>query len=136
MDIEKKTVSIGLPVYNGEKYIRQALDSLLAQDFTDFELIISDNASTDNTGKICSEYANKYSQISYHCNPKKMGSNWNFNNAFSLTSGKYFLWAAHDDIWDPTFLHVLENHPEYILVFCHYDNIGLNNMQIQTWEST
>ena len=58
-------VSIGMPVYNGEKYIREALDSLLAQTFTDFELIISDNASTDATEIICREYAAHYPQIRY-----------------------------------------------------------------------
>lgn len=97
-------VSIGMPVYNGEKYIRQALDSLLAQDFKNFELIISDNASTDRTQKICLEYAARDKRVRYYQNEMNMGVLWNFNRVFELSSGEYFMWASHDDYWDPRYL--------------------------------
>ncbi|NJD51373.1 MAG: glycosyltransferase [Candidatus Methanoperedens sp.] len=97
-------VSFGLPVYNGEKYLEAALDSILAQTFTDFELVISDNASTDRTQEICQAYAKKDSRIRYHRIEKNRGAAWNFNNVFSLSSGAYFKWAAHDDLIAPDYL--------------------------------
>ncbi len=93
-------VSIGLPVYNGERHIRQALDSLLAQDYGDFELIISDNASTDETQQICLEYAARDERIRYYRNERNMGADWNFNRVFELSASEYFMWAAHDDYYD------------------------------------
>lgn len=97
-------VSIGMAVYNGEKYIRQALDSLLAQDFTDYELIISDNASTDKTQEICREYKLMDSRIRYYRNPTNIGAFRNFSQAFELSNGKYFMFACHDDYWKPNYI--------------------------------
>lgn len=97
-------ISIGLPVYNGERHIRQALDSLLAQNYGDFELIISDNASTDETQQICLEYAARDERIRYYRNERDMGGTWNFNRVFELSAGEYFMWAAHDDYYDRRYL--------------------------------
>lgn len=97
-------VSIGLPVSNGELYLRKALDSILAQTFEDFELIISDNNSVDATQEICSEYAARDRRIRSYRQEKNMGAAWNFNHLFQLSRGKYFKWAAHDDICAPTLL--------------------------------
>lgn len=114
-------LSIGMPVYNGERYIREALDSILAQTYTDFELIISDNASTDKTELICREYASKDSRIRYYRNEKNIGANLNFNRVFLLSSGEYFKWAAYDDLLSPDFLtsciHALDEDPSIVL--CH-----------------
>ena len=93
-------VSIGLPVYNGKKYLVQALDALLAQDLEDFELIISDNASEDATGEIAKAYAARDGRIRYYRNERNLGLARNFNRAFELSRGKYFKWTAHDD-WHP-----------------------------------
>lgn len=93
-------VSIGLPVYNGEKYIREALDSLLFQTFADFELIISDNASTDETEAICREYVEKDSRIRYMRQPGNCGALANFQFVLREAKGEYFMFASHDDIWD------------------------------------
>jgi glycosyltransferase involved in cell wall biosynthesis len=93
-------VSIGMPVYNGEKFIRSALDSLLAQTFTDFELIISDNASTDLTESICREYANKDRRIQYIRQAMNIGPVANFQFVLDAAVGDYFMWAAADDQWD------------------------------------
>jgi glycosyltransferase involved in cell wall biosynthesis len=97
-------VSIGLPVWNGEKYIRSALDSILQQDYTDFELIISDNASTDATQDICREYAAKDQRIRYYRNERNIGASANFNRVVELARGELFKWATHDDIHMPGFL--------------------------------
>ena len=94
-------VSIGMPVYNGGQFLEQALDSILAQDFTDFELIISDNASTDDTESICRRYSTRDGRIRYYRNKQNMGAAWNYNRLVELGRGQYFRWAAHDDIWAP-----------------------------------
>ena len=97
-------VSIGMPVYNGERFIRQALDSLLAQDCEDFELIISDNASTDGTWEICQQCAATDSRIRLYQNEENRGPVFNFHRVLELSSGEYFMWASHDDYWDPHYL--------------------------------
>ena len=100
----KPLVSIGLPVYNTESHIGQALDSLLAQDYEDFELIISDNASSDGTREICLEYAARDKRVRYYRNERNMGIAWNQNRAFELSSGKYFKWAGGHDYVAPSFI--------------------------------
>jgi len=94
----KPLVSIGMPVYNGERFIRQALDSVLGQTYENIEVIISDNASTDNTEAICLEYAARDQRIQYHRNPVNLGVILNFRRVFELSSGDYFMWAAVDDV--------------------------------------
>lgn len=93
-------VSIGMPVYNGEKYIREAIDSLLEQTFGDFELIISDNASTDATESICRTYAEQDSRIRYVRQPNNIDALPNFQFVLNEANGEYFMWAACDDVWD------------------------------------
>lgn len=97
-------VSIGLPVYNGGKYLRFALNSILQQTYVDFELIISDNASTDATQEICQEYAAKDNRIRYHRNETNIGAAGNYNRVFELARGEFFKWASHDDEFAPSFL--------------------------------
>lgn len=117
----KPLVSIGMPVYNAERYIRQALDSLLAQDYKNFELIISDNASTDSTSEICQAYVARDKRIRYYRNERNFGSIKNFNRTLELSTGKYFMWAADHDLWNPTFISrsvpILEENPEVGLVY-------------------
>lgn len=114
-------VSIGMPVYNGENYIEPAIDSILAQTFRDFELIICDNASTDRTEEICRAYAARDSRVRYYRNEQNIGANPNHNRTVELARGEYFKWAAHDDLCAPEFLErcvaVLDQHPEVVL--CH-----------------
>ncbi len=100
-------VSIGMPVYNGAAYICKALDSLLAQSFDDFDLIISDNASTDETQAICQAYAKKDARIRYVRQEKNMGPIGNFDFVLNQSQGEYFMWAAHDDVWDRGFLDAM-----------------------------
>jgi glycosyltransferase involved in cell wall biosynthesis len=97
-------VSIGLPVYNGERFIRQAIESILIQDYANFELIISDNASTDATSEICQKYAERDARIQYVRNETNLGASPNHKRVFEMGRGDYFKWAAHDDECLPTFL--------------------------------
>lgn len=114
-------VSIGLAVYNGENYLREALDSLLSQTFTDFELIISDNASTDKTADICRAYAEQDARIRYHRNARNLGGAVNMNLTIQMARGQYFKLAAHDDTCAPEFLarcvEVLDRDPSVILAY-------------------
>ena len=119
--IEKSPqVSIGMPVYNGEKFICEALDSLLKQEFTDFELIISDNASTDRTEDICREYAAKDPRIRYLRQPYNIGGQKNFSFVVDESRSQYFTWLAHDDVLNDSFLDncvdFLDNNPGVALV--------------------
>ena len=102
-------VSVGVPVYNGERYLAQTLDAMLAQDLEDFELIISDNASTDATAEIARSYAAKDGRIRYHRNERNLGLARNFNRAFELSRGHYFKWTAHDDWHPPATLRACSN---------------------------
>ena len=95
-------VTVGMPVYNGEKFIREALDALLAQTYTDFELIISDNASTDGTEASCRGYAGRDSRIRYVRQSENRGLIANFQFLLDEAAGKYFMWAAADDMLGTT----------------------------------
>lgn len=97
-------VSIGMPVFNGGNLLSLAVDSLLAQTFEDFELIITDNASTDGTGERCCAYAQKDSRITYIRRDKNYGANNNSYHAFLRATGVYYMSAAHDDQWHPDFI--------------------------------
>ena len=101
---ESPLVTIGLPVYDSEKHLRQSLDSLLAQTYRDFVLIISDNASTDGTASICRQYVESDSRVRYFRNATNIGNPGNFNRVFELTESKYLKWSTADDFWEPTFL--------------------------------
>ncbi len=96
-------LTVGMPVYNADRFLSKALDSLLTQTFADFELLISDNASTDRTEAICREYALRDRRIRYFRNEKNMGAGWNFRRVYSLAMGKYYKQAAHDDFCEPEF---------------------------------
>jgi glycosyltransferase involved in cell wall biosynthesis len=118
---DRPFVSIGLPVFNGEKYLAETINSILTQTYKDFELIISDNASTDRTQQICRACAIRDSRIRYYRNEKNLGAPRNFNRVFKLSLGKYFKWAAYDDLIAPDYLEkcvgVLEKDPSVVL--CH-----------------
>jgi glycosyltransferase involved in cell wall biosynthesis len=112
-------LSIGLPVYNGEAFLAAAIDSLLAQTYRDFELIITDNASTDGTEAICRARAARDPRVRYYRNASNVGAMHNFNRVVELARGEYFKWAAHDDLHEPAFLErcveALERRPDVVL---------------------
>jgi glycosyltransferase involved in cell wall biosynthesis len=131
-------ISIGLPVYNAEKYLRHALDGILSQTFTDFELIICDNASTDSTARICASYAASDSRVRFYRNDRNLGAAENFNKVFRLARADYFKWIAYDDICMPTFLDkclaVLERHPEVALCYPKTMLIDAEGSEIMKYE--
>ncbi|WP_296091197.1 glycosyltransferase family 2 protein [uncultured Treponema sp.] len=108
-------ISIALTTYNGEKYLREQLDSILKQSIQDFELVITDDSSTDSTLKILNEYAEKDSRIKVFFNEKNLGFKKNFEKAISLCSGDYIALSDQDDVWT-------ENHLQVLL-----ENIGSND---------
>ena len=121
-DLERPPkISIGIPVYNGSDYVGLAIESILAQTYGDFELIICDNASTDTTEQVCRSYAEKDSRIVYFRQPENLGASANFTTAFEMARGKYFRWHGHDDMIAPRFLEqlvrVLEDDPNCALVY-------------------
>ncbi len=97
-------VSVGLPVYNGEEFLQEAIDSILSQDFTDFELIISDNGSTDATPRICAEYEKSDPRVRYYPMEYNFGAIRNFARVLSISNAPFFTWVAHDDLHHREFL--------------------------------
>ena len=127
-------VSIGLPVWNGEKYLRLALQSILQQDYADFELIISDNASADGTPEICQEFAAKDKRIRYSRNQTNIGARGNYNRVFELARGEFFKWASHDDeihmsLLRRCFESFEHSAPNTVLVFSKAEIIDENQPQ-------
>jgi glycosyltransferase involved in cell wall biosynthesis len=137
MTLRTPLVSVGVPVYNGEDYLRQALDALLAQDLDDFEVIVCDNASTDATGEIAKEYAAADRRFRYHRNQQNLGLSGNFNKAFELSRGKYFKWAAHDDLHPPQMLRVtttvLERDPAAVICASAVAIMDLDGEVFEEW---
>lgn len=124
-------VSIGLPVYNGGKYLSEAIESILEQDFEDFELIISDNASTDNTPDICLAYQKSDSRIRLVRQERNMGIKVNFLNVLGLSCAPYFMFATHDDLHEKSFvskcIKVLQADKSVSLVYPHTKLLNSNS---------
>lgn len=118
-------LSIGMPVYNGERFLAQALTCLLEQTYRDFEILVLDNASTDRTPEIVAAFMARDPRIRYQRNETNIGASPNFAKVASLTKAPFFKWAAHDDLHAPTYLaacmRILEEHPDVVL--SHSDQI-------------
>lgn len=132
-------VTIGLPVYNGENFVAEAIESILAQTYRDFELLISDNASEDRTGEICREYAARDPRISYARMERNLGAAPNYNHLVAIAKGEYFKWAAHDDRCEPTFLErcvqVLDERPDVVLVHSKVRIIDDRSQPVRSYEN-
>ena len=130
-------VSIGLPVYNGASLhdgvplIYQAISSILSQTFTDFELIISDNASTDSTANICKEFSKKDKRIKYFRQETTLDGFSHFKSVLEKSNCEYFVFHSHDDFWEPTFLEknldILEHRKHFIVSFSKVVSLGPGN---------
>ena len=112
-------LSIGMPVYNGERYLAETFECFLAQTFQDFEIIVCDNTSTDRTAEICRSFAQRDPRIKYHRNEKNLGAIQNFNKTFELSRSPLFKWVAHDDVYHPHYLqtcvHILDGNRDVVL---------------------
>lgn len=129
-------VSVCLPVYNGELYLRDAIASVLQQSFEDFELIISDNASIDRTAEICREFTGCDARVRFFRSDVNYGLAFNHNQAFKFARGRYAMWLGHDDVLAKEYLHrclaVIEQDPELVLCFTNTNHIDDNgNLQRQ-----
>lgn len=114
-------LSVGMPAYNSEQDLETAINAILAQSFNDFELIISDNCSTDRTEEICQQFCLQDKRVKYHRNLTNVGASGNYNKVFELSSGKYFKWASSNDYCGPTFfercIEALEHNPKAVLAY-------------------
>ncbi|MDX2242744.1 MAG: glycosyltransferase family A protein [Leptolyngbyaceae cyanobacterium bins.302] len=130
---EYPLLSFAVPIYNGEHLIGHLLDSLLAQDFDNFEIVISDNASTDRTGEICQEYARRDRRIRYFRNPENIGLMPNFNRLIDLAQGKYMRWIGGDDWLEPDYarkcIAAIEARPDVIGVTTYQDFLNEDGSQ-------
>lgn len=121
-------VSVGVPVYNGEEFLEDALSSIRGQTYQNLEIIIADNASDDRTEEICRRHAEVDPRITYIRHPSNLGASRNFNYVVEQSSGPYFKWAAHDDVLEPEFIeecvHVLDADPEAVL--CHSEALAID----------
>ena len=119
MSISTPRLTLGLPVYNGERFLAQSLDALLAQTYTDFELIISDNASSDRTSEIAKQYQSVDARIRYFRHDQNRGSTFNHNFAIGPARGELFKWVSDDDLYAPELLqrciNALDSRPELAL---------------------
>ena len=129
-------LTIGMPVYNGELFIKKAIESILDQTFTDFELIISNNSSTDSTEKICQDFIDKDNRIQIHTQKKNIGIHRNFNFLLSKAKGEYFAWAAVDDYLDNDFmeknLKILESDKSVVSSVGKIIPYGVDSLEIDS----
>lgn len=130
-------VGIGVPVFNGARFLRYALDSLLVQTLGDFEIVISDNTSTDETPAICAEYVARDSRVTYFRQPQNVGLPRNWNFVAQEARGKYFKWASANDFFAPdaleTCVRVLESEPDAVLAFGRTNLVGADGELLEAY---
>jgi glycosyltransferase involved in cell wall biosynthesis len=131
-------ISIGMPLYNCERFLPQAIDSHLCQTYEDFELIITDNASTDRSAEICQDYAAKDPRIKYYRNPENVGAGGNFRRCFELSNGEFFRWTPSDDFVGPSLLErcveVLDRDPSILVAYPRTRLIDANGATIRDYD--
>lgn len=133
------TVSVGIPVYNGERYLPVAVDSVLAQTYGDLELIICDNGSTDRTEAICRDYAQRDARVRYHRNTSNIGASGNFRRVFELSRGRYFRWLCSDDFMGARSLErclaMLEAHADAAVVCTRAQFVDETGSQFKPYDA-
>ena len=138
-DVRVARVSIGLPVFNGENFLEDAIRSVLAQTMDELELVICDNASTDRTETICRDYAARDPRVRYHRNPRNLGAAPNYNRTFELATAPLFKWLSHDDRLQPGYLAAtvaeLDRHPEAVLAHTVVDYIDAQGAVFAQYDS-
>jgi len=136
--VTKPRVGIGMPVYNGERYLEETITATLAQTFEDFELIIADNASTDKTEQICRDFAAKDSRINYIRNPVNLGASQNYTICFEPSKSDYFRWGNADDLPEKKLVEkcvkVLDENPDTVLVYGKTKIIDENGNHLKNYD--
>lgn len=127
-------VTVGLPIYNGATYLRAALEALLAQDYPNLRIVISDNCSTDSSPAICEELSAEDDRIRSYRNERNLGAAANYNRVVELAEGEYFVWANHDDLWGTNYISrcvaELESRPEAVLAYTRSAKIDGSGAQV------
>lgn len=136
---DEPRVSIGLPVYNGENYMAAAIEGVLGQTFSDLELIIADDASTDRTADICRDYASRDPRVRYLRNERNRGAAPNYNNLVSQSRGEYFKWIAHDDVIVPDYLartvEALDRQPDAVIAHSQIRMIDQDDAELTVYDN-
>jgi glycosyltransferase involved in cell wall biosynthesis len=136
--LSRPLISIGMPVYNCEAYLRQALNSLLKQTYQDLELIISDNASTDGTANICAEYASRDKRIRYIRQPHNIGAPRNWNAVVYEARGEFFKWASGNDYCAPDTLALclaaMQREPDIVLAYGRTELVDNDGVSLGIYE--
>jgi glycosyltransferase involved in cell wall biosynthesis len=131
----KSRVSVGMPIYNAERFIAEAIESILTQTFQEFEIVISDNASTDRTEEICRQYTSRDPRIRYVRQERNLGSGRNHNCVYHLSRSEYFKWHSHDDLCAPTFLakcvEVLDRDPSVAICYSNTQIIDQDGSPVE-----
>ena len=129
-------ISIVLPIYNGERYLKESIESIINQTYTNWELIVVDDCSTDSTPEIVKDYMNKDNRIRYYRNEKNLRLPRNLNKGFSLANGDYLTWTSDDNLFLPSALGELHNylkeHPDCSFVFSSYNIIDEDSKVVST----
>lgn len=132
-------ITVGLPVYNGARFLEAAIDSIRQQVGVELELIISDNASTDETEAICRRLCSEDGRLRYIRQPENRGAAWNYNELVRLARGSYFKWAAHDDVCAPTFLarckQILDGDDRVVLAYPRAVDIDADGTETKPYPS-
>jgi len=138
MNLSAPRVSIGMPVYNGEKYLEEAICSNLEQTYEDFHLYIADNASTDRTEEICRDFAAKDKRIKYIRNECNLGASKNYTICFEPAESEYFRWSNADDVIEKTLIeqciNFLDENQDYVLVYGKTKLIDLDGNLIEKYD--
>ena len=137
-DTDSVPITTGMAVFNGERYLENAIRANLDQTMPDFELVISDNASTDGTQAICREYAGKDSRIRYYRNARNIGAARNFNKVFELSRGEFFRWSNADDLVEPQLLErtsaVMRSRPDVVIAYGKTQLIDSDDAPIEIYD--
>lgn len=140
MSSDRPRITIGMPVYNDVAFIAESIESILNQTMGEFELILADDNSTDGSGEICRNFAQKDPRVRYVLNPTNLGISANMKRLLTEAETPYFMWAGDDDLYEPEFieegLKLLENNPEAIVAFSPYQTINENGKTIREISNT
>lgn len=133
-----KKVSVVLPTYNGEDFLASSIDSILAQTYENWELIVVDDGSSDRTAEIAQEYAKKDGRISYYKNEKNLKLPKSLNRGFAMSTGDYLTWTSDDNLYYPDafaeMVRVLESDPQIGFVFASCDIINAEGKKVGEWK--